>query len=88
MKLSRRKKAVFSLIAFGLVWGTAECTLRLFGFERNTTVETMKFTFRFDELNANTAVPLLERDDRLFWKPRAFVLGHNSRGLVGPEFSL
>ena len=50
------------------------------------TVETMSFSFPIDDCNADAPEPFLERDDRLFWKPRPYVLEHNSRGLVGPEF--
>ncbi len=86
MKLSIRKKIIFSLITFGLLFGVLECALRVFGFQRNMTVETMSFTFPVEEYNTNSAEPFLERDERLFWKPRPYVLEHNSRGLVGPEF--
>ncbi len=64
-----------------------EAALRLIGFKADMNVERMEFTFPIDDYNQNSPQPFLERDDVLFWKPRAGVLGHNSHGFYGPEFS-
>ena len=50
-------------------------------------VERMVFTFPIDEYNQNSPEPFLQRDAELFWKPKANVVGHNSLGFYGPEFS-
>ena len=86
--LSTCKKLGFSLLIFCAFFGLLEAGLRLAGFERSAALESMRFTFRLDEFNANADVPFLERDERLFWKPKPHVLGHNSRGVFGPEFAV
>ena len=64
-----------------------ECLLRVIGFGRPVLVERMVFTFPIDEYNQNSPEPFLQRDAELFWKPKANVVGHNSLGFYGPEFS-
>jgi lysophospholipase L1-like esterase len=86
-QMSLRRKAAFALIVFSAFWIICEAVLRATGFQFNTNVETMVFTFPIDEYNTNSEVPFLQRDERLFWKPLPNVLGHNSRGMVGPKFS-
>ena len=82
-----RRKAAFGLTVFVGFWVIAELTLRVVGFRFSTNVETMAFTFPIDEFNDNSEQPFLQRDDHLFWKPKPYVLGHNSRGMIGPEFT-
>ncbi|MEQ9409975.1 MAG: GDSL-type esterase/lipase family protein [Fuerstiella sp.] len=85
-RISVCRRAVYSLVVFGSFWLVVEATLRIIGFRYATSVETMVFTFPIDEYNRNSEEPFLQRDTRLFWKPKPHVLGHNSRGMVGPEF--
>lgn len=64
-----------------------ELTLFVIGFDASTRIEKMAFTFPVDDYNRNAPTPFLERDPQLFWKLRPGVLGHNSQGFAGPEFS-
>lgn len=86
-RISPSRKAVFSLFILAGFCLSVEGLLRLTGFQYDTSVETMTFTFPIDEYNRESEEPFLQRDEHLFWKTRPFALGHNSRGLVGPEFS-
>lgn len=81
-----RRLLFAALTVFG-VFVILECGLRLAGFRHRTTVESMAFTFPIDDYNRSQPEPFLERDDVLFWKPRPLVLGHNSKGTFGLEFS-
>lgn len=86
-RISPSRKAVFSLFILAGFCLSVEGLLRLTGFQYDTSVETMTFTFPIDEYNRESEEPFLERDEHLFWKTRPFALGHNSRGLIGPEFT-
>ena len=86
--LSRRRKLLFSVVVCFVFFGILECVLWLSGFEAATRVETMAFTFPMDDYNRGSSEPFLERDPDLFWKPRPGIMGHNSQGCSGPEFSL
>ena len=86
--LSLRRKLGFSVLTVLLFFIGLEAALRLIGFKVDMNVERMEFTFPIDDYNQNSPQPFLERDEVLFWKPRAGVLGHNSHGFYGPEFSL
>ncbi len=77
--------SVATLISFFVI---IETGLRLVGFEADDNVERMVFTFPIDDYNDNSPQPFLQRDRSLFWKPRSNVLGHNSLGFFGPEFSV
>jgi lysophospholipase L1-like esterase len=87
-RLSTGKKLGFTLFLLLAFFALLEAGLRVGGFERNAALESMRFTFPLDDFNANAEVPFLERDERLFWKPKPHVLGHNSRGVFGPEFAV
>ncbi len=78
---------IFSLLTVLLFFFALESALRLIGFKADMNVERMEFTFPIDDYNNNSPQPFLERDNVLFWKPRPGVLGHNSHGCYGPEFS-
>ncbi|MFK8111765.1 MAG: SGNH/GDSL hydrolase family protein [Rubripirellula sp.] len=82
-----KRKLLFSALVVLFVFLGLECLLRLTGFNVNQSVERMEFTFPIDDYNKSSPQPFLQRDDVLFWKPRADVLGHNSMGVYGPEFS-
>lgn len=81
------RRLLFALLTVAGVFFVLECGLRLAGFRHPTTVEAMAFTFPIDDYNRDQPAPFLERDDVLFWKPRPLVLGHNSKGTFGAEFS-
>lgn len=81
------RKVLFSLIPACVLLLALEGGLRLVGFEA-PGVETMEFTFPLDEWRSDDGVAFLERDPVLFWRPRPNLLGHNSRGLFGPEFAV
>lgn len=85
--LSLRKKLLFSLVPLVVLVLLVEGGLRLAGFERRSSLEAMQFSFSVEGFNADARVPILERDDRVFWRPRPLVRGHNSHGTFGPEFS-
>lgn len=99
-KLTMRKKLLFSLVTVLLFFAVAEGTLRLAGFQYASGVESMKFTFPLkhydiadlsqEELAAlmEVGAPAMQRDPDLFWKPVPGWLGHNSRGIHGPEFDV
>ncbi|MCX5659191.1 MAG: GDSL-type esterase/lipase family protein [Planctomycetota bacterium] len=87
-RLSTRKKTAFSLIAVIAFFGFAELSLHLVGFHHTLTVEAMQFRFPIDDENRSAPEPFLRRDPRLFWRPIPNVLGHNSRGVFGPEFAV
>ena len=86
-RLSGRKKVVYAGLTVFMLFGVIELVLRVAGFSRPTTPEAMAFTFPLDEFNREAAQPFLQRDTVLFWKPKPNVLGHNSRGIYGPEFA-
>ena len=81
------KKGVYASLTVILLFGGMEIGLRVAGFSRPTTLEAMAFTFPLDEFNREAPVPFLQRDALLFWRPRPHVLGHNSKGIYGPEFA-
>lgn len=83
-----KRKVVFAGLVLLFVFVGMECLLRIIGFDASQDVERMAFTFPVDEYNENSPQPFLQRDDLLFWKPRPNVLGHNSIGFYGPEFSV
>lgn len=85
--LSLRKKLLFSLVPLVVLLLVVEGGLRLAGFERRSSVEAMQFSFSVEGFNADARVPILERNDQVFWRPRPLVRGHNSHGTFGPEFS-
>jgi lysophospholipase L1-like esterase len=85
--LPLRRRILYTCVAAGAVLVLVECVLRIAGFERPTTIDSMAFTFPLDEFNREAAEPFLQRDDLLFWRPKPHVLGHNSRGVFGPEFA-
>lgn len=74
-----------TVVAFFLV---AEGMLRVAGFQIVQDVEHMEFTFPIDEYNTNSPEPFLRRDPELFWRPQPNVVGHNSIGFYGPEFTV
>ena len=82
------RRLLFTVLAVAGVFVILESGLRLAGFRHPTTVESMAFTFPIDDYNRGQPVPFLDRDDVLFWKLRPSVLDHNSKGTVGPEFSV
>lgn len=85
MSIGRRLS--FAVLTVLGIFVVVECGLRIAGFRHPTTVESMAFTFPLDDYNRDQPEPFLDRDDVLFWKPRPLVLGHNSKGTFGPEFS-
>ncbi|WP_419189748.1 SGNH/GDSL hydrolase family protein [Stieleria marina] len=85
--LSRRRKIVFGLFTVIVFFAIAEGMLRFAGFRVEQRVEHMQFSFPIDDYNNNSPQPFLQRDPVLFWKPTAGILGHNSLGCYGPEFS-
>jgi lysophospholipase L1-like esterase len=78
---------VFSLTPLVVLLAVVEGALRLAGFEHRSSLEAMQFTFSVEGFNAEARVPILQRDDVVFWRPRPNVRGHNSHGTFGPEFS-
>lgn len=100
LALSTRKKLLFSFVTLLVFFAAAEGALRLLGFQYETRVEAMKFTFpleRFDIENLSQeevtalmekGVPVLQRDPVLFWKPTPGLMGHNSHCVHGPEFDV
>lgn len=84
---SRRRRLIFTIVSVCGFFGSIEALLWLFEIEQPNRVEAMAFSFPIDEYNQSSPQPFLERDPELFWKPRAGVLGHNSRGCLGPDFS-
>ena len=86
-RLTLRRKLAFSVITVVVFFVGLEAALRLIGFRTDTSVERMEFTFPIDDYNQNSPQPFLQRDEVLFWRPRAGVLGHNAHGFYGPEFS-
>lgn len=87
VRLSLRKKIVFSVVVAIAFFSAIEFGLRAIGFQSETRVERMEFTFPVDDYNKSAPQRYLQRDDTLFWKPIAGVLGHDSKGFYGPEFS-
>ncbi len=85
--ISLRRKIGLSLFVVALFFLVAEGMLRLAGYRAASDVQRMTFTFPIDEYNTNSPQPFLKRDPTLFWRPRPGVLGHNSVGFYGPEFS-
>ncbi|MCC9642467.1 GDSL-type esterase/lipase family protein [Rhodopirellula sp. JC740] len=81
-----RRKILFSVIPVLLFFGVLEGMLRLVGFQANQGVERMEFTFPIDDYNESAPQPFLVRDETLFWRPKAGVMDHNSKGFYGPEF--
>ena len=86
MLRSAGNQLLYSGLTALVVFGAVEGAFRIAGYNRPATVESMAFTFPIDDYNRDAPVPFLQRDDVLFWKPRPLVLGHNSRGVFGPEF--
>ena len=86
-RLSAPRKVMFALATVVLFFIVVEGLLRAAGFQVVSDVEQMEFTFPIDDYNNNAPEPFLRRDPELFWTPRPGVLGHNSQGLYGPEFS-
>lgn len=86
-RLSLSKKLLFSLVPLVALLMLIEGGLRLAGFERPTAIESMQFTFSVEGFNADARVPILIRDEVVFWKPRPGLRGHNSHGTTGPEFA-
>lgn len=87
-ELSLRKKILFSLIPVLSLLLVLEGGLRLVGFQSRTMLEAMTFTFPLEEWRSSQGIDFLERDPVLFWKPKPHIAGHNSRGLLGPEFAV
>lgn len=87
-ELSLRKKILFSLIPLVILVLAVEGGLRLFGFTSSTMLETMTFTFPLEAWRSSEGTDFLERDPVLFWKPKPYLVGHNSRGIFGPEFTV
>ncbi len=90
--LPLRRKILFSLIPACTLLLVLEGGLRLLDGEllghEAASVETMEFTFPLDEWRSEDGVAFLERHPVLFWRPKPNVLGHNSRGLFGPELAV
>lgn len=85
--LSSGRKLLLSGLVVVAFFAIAELLLRLAGVQYATHVEGMQFTFPIDEYNQNSPEPFLSRDEVLFWRPTAGVLGHNAQGFYGPGFS-
>ncbi len=82
----RIKKVSTGVMTALVILAVIEVGLRISGFERRSGVEYMRFTFPMDEYNRTAPEPFLVRDPVLFWKPKPRTLGHNSKGVFGPEF--
>ncbi|MCO8120374.1 GDSL-type esterase/lipase family protein [Stieleria sp. TO1_6] len=86
-KLSWGRKLTFAVLTGVLFFVVVEGLLRVSGFQVVSDVQQMQFTFPIDDYNNNAPEPFLRRDRELFWTPRPGVVGHNSMGFYGPEFS-
>ncbi len=84
--LSLARKIVFSGVAGFLLLGMIEMGLWVLDVPRGEPIETTEFTFPMEDWKSPEGVALLERHPQLFWKPKAYLYGHNSRGIYGPEF--
>lgn len=79
---------VFAAVVTLALFTAAEVVLRGTGFARPISVDSMRFAFPMDEENRLAPEPFLRTDPELFWTPIPGVLGHNSRGTMGPEFAV
>ena len=86
--VSTSRKVLYSLITSSAIFIAFEFLLRLIGFQVTLNTEKMVFTFPLDDYNKNAPEPFLTRDDTVFWRPKAGVMDHNTKGFYGPEFSI